>query len=158
MSKLCTDPAAALGGVLANGMTIAVGGFGLSGIPADLIDAVRASGVKDLTIVSNNMGVDGKGLGVLIESGQVATVLASYVGENRFFAEQFLAGAPFRWSSTRRGPWPSGCGPAGPGSRRSTPRPASGPRWQRASRTQGLNRHGFPAASQMSCSSVVRPA
>src|SRR4051794_32985006 len=70
MSKLSADPAAALQDVLADGMTIAVGGFGLSGIPADLIDAVRDSGVRDLTIVSNNMGVDGKGLGVLIESGQ----------------------------------------------------------------------------------------
>jgi 3-oxoacid CoA-transferase subunit A len=73
-------------------MTIAVGGFGLSGIPANLIDAVRDSGVKDLTIVSNNMGIDGKGLGVVIESGQVRKVLASYVGENKLFAEQFLAG------------------------------------------------------------------
>lgn len=92
MSKLATGPAAALEGVLQDGMTIAVGGFGLSGLPADLIDAVRDSGVKDLTIVSNNMGVDGKGLGLLIESGQVAKVLASYVGENKLFAEQFLAG------------------------------------------------------------------
>jgi 3-oxoacid CoA-transferase subunit A len=92
MSKLSADPAAALQDVLADGMTIAVGGFGLSGIPADLIDAVRDSGVTDLTIVSNNMGVDGKGLGVLIESGQVAKVLASYVGENKLFAEQFLSG------------------------------------------------------------------
>ena len=92
MSKLCTAPAAALQGLLTDGITIAVGGFGLSGIPADLIDAVRDSGVKDLTIISNNMGVDGKGLGVLIEAGQVRKVLASYVGENKLFAEQFLAG------------------------------------------------------------------
>ncbi|MFD1212895.1 CoA transferase subunit A [Arthrobacter sp. GCM10027362] len=92
MSKLSTGPAAALADVLADGITIAVGGFGLSGIPADLIDAVRDSGVRDLTIVSNNMGIDGKGLGVLIESGQVKKVLASYVGENRLFAEQFLSG------------------------------------------------------------------
>ena len=93
MSKLSADPAAALQDVLSDGMTIAVGGFGLSGIPADLIDAVRDSGVAGLTVVSNNMGVDGKGLGVLIESGQVAKVLASYVGENKLFAEQFLSGA-----------------------------------------------------------------
>jgi len=92
MSKLMADPAAALEGVLTDGMTIAVGGFGLSGIPADLIDAVRDSGVTGLTIVSNNMGVDGKGLGVLIENGQVAKVVASYVGENKLFAEQYLAG------------------------------------------------------------------
>ena len=92
MSKLAAGPTAALEGVLHDGMTVAVGGFGLSGIPADLIDAVRDSGVKDLTVVSNNMGIDGKGLGVLIESGQVRKVLASYVGENKLFAEQFLAG------------------------------------------------------------------
>jgi len=92
MSKLMADPAAALEGVLTDGMTIAVGGFGLSGIPADLIDAVRDSGVTGLTIVSNNMGVDGKGLGVLIENGQVAKVVASYVGENKLFADQYLAG------------------------------------------------------------------
>lgn len=92
MPTLHTDATEALAGALADGMTLAVGGFGLSGIPADLIDAVRDSGVRDLTVVSNNMGVDGKGLGVLIEAGQVAKVIASYVGENRLFAEQYLAG------------------------------------------------------------------
>jgi 3-oxoacid CoA-transferase subunit A len=92
MAKFATDAAAALQGVLRDGITIAVGGFGLSGNPTDLIEAVRDSGITDLTIVSNNMGVDGKGLGLLIEAGQVRKVLASYVGENRLFAEQFLAG------------------------------------------------------------------
>lgn len=92
MPTMYTDATEALAGALADGMTLAVGGFGLSGIPADLIDAVRDSGVTGLTVVSNNMGVDGKGLGVLIESGQVAKVVASYVGENRLFAEQYLAG------------------------------------------------------------------
>ena len=92
MSKVNTGPSAALEGVLRDGMTIAVGGFGLSGIPADLIEAVRDSGVRDLTVVSNNMGVDGKGLGLLIESGQIRKVLASYVGENKLFAQRFLAG------------------------------------------------------------------
>ncbi|WP_105035046.1 CoA transferase subunit A [Cryobacterium aureum] len=92
MSKVQTSASEALHDVLRDGMVLAVGGFGLSGIPADLIDAVRASGVKDLTVVSNNMGVDGKGLGVLLEAGQVRKVIASYVGENRLFAEQFLAG------------------------------------------------------------------
>jgi 3-oxoacid CoA-transferase subunit A len=92
MSKLQPAAAVALEGVLQDGITIAVGGFGLSGIPADLIEAVRDSGVKDLTVVSNNMGVDGKGLGVLIEAGQVRKVIASYVGENKLFAEQYLAG------------------------------------------------------------------
>jgi 3-oxoacid CoA-transferase subunit A len=92
MTKVQHSAAAALEGVLQDGMTLAVGGFGLSGIPADLIEVVRDSGVKDLTVVSNNMGVDGKGLGILIEAGQVRKVIASYVGENKLFAEQYLAG------------------------------------------------------------------
>lgn len=92
MKKLQPSAAAALDGTLRDGITLAVGGFGLSGIPADLIEAVRDSGIKDLTVVSNNMGVDGKGLGVLIEAGQVRKVIASYVGENKLFAEQYLAG------------------------------------------------------------------
>jgi 3-oxoacid CoA-transferase subunit A len=75
-----------------DGMTIAVGGFGLSGIPSDLIEAVRDSGATDLTIVSNNMGVDGKGLGLLLENRQVVKVIASYVGENKLFARQYLDG------------------------------------------------------------------
>ncbi|MEC5151944.1 acyl CoA:acetate/3-ketoacid CoA transferase alpha subunit [Cryobacterium psychrotolerans] len=73
-------------------MTVAVGGFGVSGNPTSLIHALRDSGVTDLTIVSNNMGVDGKGLGLLIEKGQVSKVLASSVGENRLFAEQYVSG------------------------------------------------------------------
>lgn len=92
MTDRYESAAAALHGVLADGMTVAVGGFGLCGIPSDLIEAVRDTGATDLTIVSNNMGVDGKGLGLLLESGQVSRVVASYVGENRLFAEQFLAG------------------------------------------------------------------
>ncbi|MEV7397066.1 CoA transferase subunit A [Aeromicrobium sp. NPDC092404] len=77
---------------VSDGMTLAVGGFGLCGIPADLIEAVRDSGASDLTIVSNNMGVDGKGLGLLLESRQVRRVVASYVGENALFARQYLQG------------------------------------------------------------------
>ena len=92
MTKIHAGAAQALHDLMADGLTIAVGGFGISGIPADLIDAVRDSGVRDLTIVSNNMGVDGKGLGVLIEAGQVRKVIASYIGENKLFAEQYLAG------------------------------------------------------------------
>ncbi len=92
MSKLWSDAASALEGSLFDGMTLAVGGFGLSGIPADLIDAVRDSGVTGLTVVSNNMGVDGKGLGVLLENNQVAKVLSSYVGENKLFAQRYLDG------------------------------------------------------------------
>ncbi len=92
MTKVGTTAAAALADLLHDGMTIAVGGFGLSGNPSDLIEAVRDSGVKDLTIVSNNMGVDGKGLGLLLENHQVRKVLGSYVGENRLFAQQYLSG------------------------------------------------------------------
>jgi 3-oxoacid CoA-transferase subunit A len=91
-SKIGDSAAEALREVLTDGQLIAVGGFGLCGIPVDLIEAVRDSGVRDLTVVSNNMGVDGKGLGLLLESGQVRKVLASYVGENRLFAAQYLAG------------------------------------------------------------------
>ena len=90
--KLVASAADAIRDVIADGITIVVGGFGLSGNPSDLIDAVRDSGAKDLTIVSNNMGVDGKGLGVLLENNQVAKVIASYVGENKLFAEQYLSG------------------------------------------------------------------
>ncbi|MBX3098558.1 MAG: CoA transferase subunit A [Salinibacterium sp.] len=92
MTKLWPSAREALEGLLTDGMTLAVGGFGLSGIPADLIDAVRDSGVKDLSVVSNNMGVDGKGLGVLLENGQVRRVISSYVGENKGFAAAYLAG------------------------------------------------------------------
>lgn len=87
-----TTAAEALAGHLHDGMTLAVGGFGLCGIPSDLIEAVRDSGVRDLTVVSNNMGVDGKGLGLLLENQQVAKVIASYVGENKLFARQYLDG------------------------------------------------------------------
>lgn len=90
--KLCTTPALAIDGLLFDGMTIAVGGFGLCGIPTALIAAIRDSGVRDLTVVSNNMGVDGKGLGLLLESGQVSKAISSYVGENRRFAQQYLDG------------------------------------------------------------------
>jgi 3-oxoacid CoA-transferase subunit A len=91
MSKV-SSASAALGPVLRDGLTIAVGGFGLSGIPAELIEVVRDSGVQGLVIVSNNLGVDGKGLGLLLENGQVARVIASYVGENKLFAAEYLAG------------------------------------------------------------------
>lgn len=92
MSVLRETPAVALNDLLFDGMTLAVGGFGLSGVPVDLIDAVRDSGVENLTVVSNNMGIDGKGLGILLEHGQVRKVIASYVGENALFAEKYLSG------------------------------------------------------------------
>lgn len=92
MPKQSPSAAEALHDVVTDGATIAVGGFGLSGNPTDLIEALRDTGAKDLTIVSNNMGVDGKGLGLLLENRQVSKVIASYVGENRLFAEQYLSG------------------------------------------------------------------
>jgi 3-oxoacid CoA-transferase subunit A len=92
VSKVYEEIAESLDGILKDGMVLAVGGFGLCGIPSDLIDIVKISGVKDLVVVSNNMGVDGKGLGLLLENGQVRKVIASYVGENKLFAEQFLDG------------------------------------------------------------------
>ena len=92
-SKIWDSAAEAITGIVTDGMTIAVGGFGLSGIPTNLITALRDTGVKDLVVVSNNMGVDGKGLGLLLEGGQVRKVLSSYVGENKLFAEQYLAGS-----------------------------------------------------------------
>jgi len=91
-SKKFSSASLALEGLLFDGMTISVGGFGLCGIPHDLILAVKESGTKDITVVSNNMGVDGKGLGVLLENNQVKKVIASYVGENKLFAQQFLEG------------------------------------------------------------------
>ncbi len=91
-TKYREDAAAELAAVVKDGMTVAVGGFGLSGNPNRLITALRDSGAKNLTVVSNNMGVDGKGLGVLIENKQVSKVIASYVGENKLFAQQFLSG------------------------------------------------------------------
>jgi 3-oxoacid CoA-transferase subunit A len=90
--RIWPSAAEALAGIVEDGMTIAVGGFGLSGNPTNLIRALRDSGAKDLTIVSNNMGVDGKGLGLLLENKQVKKVVASYVGENKLFAEQYLSG------------------------------------------------------------------
>lgn len=92
MTKQWSSAREAIHDVIHDGSTIAVGGFGLSGNPSDLIEAVRESGARDLTIVSNNMGVDGQGLGILLENHQVTRVLASYVGENKLFAAQFLSG------------------------------------------------------------------
>ncbi len=92
MRKVFPDAREALAGLLRDGMTIMSGGFGLCGIPAVLIEAVRESGVKDLTVVSNNAGIDGVGLGVLLDTRQIRKMVSSYVGENKTFATQFLAG------------------------------------------------------------------
>ena len=92
MDKVFASASAALEGVVKDGQTIAVGGFGLCGIPEALIAAVRDSGVKELTCISNNAGVDGFGLGMLLQTRQVVRMIASYVGENKEFERQFLAG------------------------------------------------------------------
>jgi 3-oxoacid CoA-transferase subunit A len=92
MKKVHADAKAAIAGALKDGMTIMAGGFGLCGIPETLIEAIKESGVKNLTIVSNNAGVDGKGLGLLLETKQVKKMISSYVGENKLFAQQYLAG------------------------------------------------------------------
>lgn len=92
VNKLYPDAKAALADVLRDGMTIMSGGFGLCGIPGALIEAIRESGVKDLTIISNNAGIDDCGLGLLLVTRQVRKMISSYVGENATFAKQFLAG------------------------------------------------------------------
>ena len=92
VNKVYPDPAAALGGLLRDGMTIMSGGFGLCGIPAALIEAIRDSGVTGLTVISNNAGVDDAGLGILLQTRQIRKMVSSYVGENATFARQYLAG------------------------------------------------------------------
>jgi len=92
MNKVYADARSALAGLLKDGMLIMAGGFGLCGIPESLILAIRDSGVGNLTVVSNNCGVDGKGLGVLLDTRQIKKMIASYVGENKTFAQQYLGG------------------------------------------------------------------
>jgi 3-oxoacid CoA-transferase subunit A len=92
MKKVYPDARAALAGLLKDGMLIMAGGFGLCGIPETLIRAIRDSGVKNLTVVSNNAGTDGMGLGLLLDTRQIKKMISSYVGENKTFATQYLAG------------------------------------------------------------------
>src|SRR6202043_3571418 len=92
MKKVHSDAGSALAGVLKDGMMIMAGGFGLCGIPEALILAIRDSGVKNLTVVSNNAGIDGIGLGMLLDTKQIKKMISSYVGENKTFAQQFLGG------------------------------------------------------------------
>jgi 3-oxoacid CoA-transferase subunit A len=92
MNKVFPDARSALADVLKDGMTLMSGGFGLCGSPQILIDAVRDLGAKDLTVISNNAGIDGAGLGILLETRQIKKMISSYVGENKLFAEQYLTG------------------------------------------------------------------
>jgi 3-oxoacid CoA-transferase subunit A len=91
-SKVYADAPSALRGVVTDGMTLMCGGFGACGIPERLIDALHASGVRDLTVVSNNAGLDGVGLGLLLQTRQIRKMISSYVGENKEFERQYLAG------------------------------------------------------------------
>ncbi len=92
MNKVYPDAGAALAGLLQDGMTIMAGGFGLCGIPENLIAALCDSGVRGITAVSNNAGIDGHGLGLLLETRQITKMISSYVGENKTFAQQYLDG------------------------------------------------------------------
>ena len=92
MKKVHQDATSALAGLLRDGMTIMAGGFGLCGIPEALIGAIRESGVTGLTVISNNCGVDGWGLGILLEAKQIRKMVSSYVGENKLFAQMYLSG------------------------------------------------------------------
>jgi len=92
MKKVFPDATAALAGLIKDGMSLMSGGFGLCGIPETLIEAVKASGAKNLTAISNNAGIDGVGLGVLLETRQIRKMISSYVGENKLFAQLYLAG------------------------------------------------------------------
>ncbi|MFZ2990672.1 CoA transferase subunit A [Ideonella sp.] len=92
MNKVYPSAAAALDGIVEDGQMLAVGGFGLCGIPEALIDALQASGKKNLTVISNNAGVDGFGLGKLLATRQISKMISSYVGENKEFERQYLAG------------------------------------------------------------------
>ncbi len=91
-NKVRKDAAEALEGLLFDGMTIMAGGFGLCGIPEHLIAAIREHGAKDLTVISNNCGVDGFGLGILLENRQIRKMISSYVGENKLFEQLYLSG------------------------------------------------------------------
>ena len=120
MNKIYPSAAKALEGIVKDGQLLAVGGFGLCGIPEALIDALRDSGVKNLTVISNNAGVDGFGLGKLLETRQIKRMISSYVGENKEFERQYLAGELEL------------CVPVARAFRLSSPRPVSAPWWPKA--------------------------
>lgn len=134
MKKIYPSAAAALAGVVRDGQLMAVGGFGLCGIPEALIDALRDTGVKGITVASNNCGVDGFGLGKLLDTRQIKKMISSYVGENKEFERQYLSGE-LELSSHPRARWPSACAPAAPAFRPSTRAPASARWWPKARRS-----------------------
>ncbi len=124
MDKVYASATEALAGIVKDGQMIAVGGFGLCGIPEALIAALRDSGVKDLTCVSNNAGVDGFGLGQLLNTRQVRKMIASYVGENKEFERQYLSGE-LELEFTPQARWPRSCVPV----ERASPRFSRVPAW-----------------------------
>ena len=124
MNKIFPTAADALKGVVADGQLLAVGGFGLCGIPEALIDALRDSGVQNLTVISNNAGVDGFGLGKLLETRQIKKMIASYVGENKEFERQYLTGE-LAVEFTPQGTLPKNYAPAAPGFRHFSRKPGS---------------------------------
>lgn len=131
MNKIYPNAAHALEGLVQDGMTIAVGGFGLCGIPEQLIGALRDSGKKDLTAISNNAGVDGFGLGLLLETRQISKMISSYVGENKEFERQYLAGE-LALEFTPQGTLAEKLRAGGAGIPASTPGPATAPWWPKA--------------------------
>ena len=131
MRKVYADADEALAGQIKDGMTLMAGGFGLCGIPETLIAAVRRSGAKDLTFVSNNAGVDGIGLGTLLETGQIKKMISSYVGENKIFARLYLAGK-LELEFTPQGTLAERIRAGAPASPPSSPAPASAPTSPRA--------------------------
>jgi 3-oxoacid CoA-transferase subunit A len=124
MNKVYPDAKSALEGVVKDGMMVMSGGFGLCGIAETLSDALRETGVKNLTVVSNNAGVDGIGLSRLLETRQIKKMISSYVGENKLFAQQYSR-ANWNSNSIRRARWQSASARAARVSPASTPRPAS---------------------------------
>ena len=130
--KVRKTAAEALDGLLVDGMTIMAGGFGLCGIPENLIAAIREAGTRNLTVISNNCGVDGFGLGLLLGGGQIKKMI-SLLRRREQAVRAALPVRPARsWSSIRRAPWPSASAPAAPASRPSSPRPASARWWPKA--------------------------
>ena len=122
--KVRSSASAALEGVLFDGMTIMAGGFGLCGIPENLIFALRDSGVQNLTVISNNAGVDDFGLGLLLQTRQIKKMISSYVGENETFERQYL-NKELELNSIRRARWQSASVRAARAFLASTPKPVS---------------------------------
>lgn len=141
MHKLYPDAASALHGLVADGITLAVGGFGLCGIPEALIDALKDTGETGFTIISNNCGVDDFGLGQLLHTRQIRKMISSYVGGNKEFERQYLSGE-LELEFTRKAPWPKNCAPAVPASRRSLPAPATARWWPKARKPASSTANG----------------